>query len=80
MGTITINIDNETEMKFREVASKEKGVGKGKLGLAVKEAFDLWIKNKERDEISQRQISLMNEGFRLGKYSFNREELHERKR
>lgn len=78
MGTITINVDDEMEQKFRETVAKEKGLGKGKLGSAVQEAFDLWIQDKEQEQIAQRQLQLMEKGFRFGKYAVNREELHER--
>jgi len=79
MGTITINVDDNMEAKFREVVAEEKGVGKGKLGSAVEEALDLWIKNKEQKDIAQRQLELMKKGFHLGKYVFNRDDLHGRK-
>ncbi len=78
MGTMTVNVDDEMEQKFRETVAKEKGVGKGKLGSAVQEAFDLWVQEKEQNIIAQRQLQLMEKGFRMGKYKFDREELHER--
>lgn len=67
------------EKIFREVVVKEKGIGKGKLGSAVEEALNLWVTERERRYITQRQLQLMEKGFRFGKYKFNREELHERK-
>ncbi len=79
MGTITINVDDDMEKRFRITVTKEKGLGKGKLGNAVEEALDLWVKSKEQREITQRQLELMNRGFHLGKYVFNRDELHEQK-
>lgn len=33
---------------------------------------------KEQENIAQRQLKLMETGFRFGKHQFNREELHER--
>lgn len=78
MGTITINVDDTTEHLFREVVIEEEGTGKGKLGIAVTEALKLWIEQKKQTEIAERQLTLMKNGFKLGKYKFNREELHER--
>jgi len=44
----------------------------------IKEVLQFWIRDKQQEEISRRQIQLMKTGFSLGKYTFNREELHER--
>lgn len=78
MGTITISVDDDTEMEFRDVVKEEIGETKGSLGSAITEAMNLWIKNKQQTEIAQRQLQLMESGFHLGKYKFNRDELHER--
>lgn len=79
MGTITINVSDDTEMLFREVVKEEVGSSKGSLGTAVEEALALWISEKKEQEIATRQLTLMEKGFTLGKYKFNREELHERR-
>lgn len=79
MGTITISVDDATEMEFREVVKEEIGETKGSLGSAISEAMNLWIKQKQQIEIAQRQLALIEKGFHLGKYKFNREELHERR-
>ena len=78
MGTITININDQTEELFREVVKQELGLGKGKLGQAVEEALKDWIKEKGEEEIAQRQLQLLKKGYRFGKYKFSRDELHER--
>jgi hypothetical protein len=78
MGTITVNIDNDTEKTFREVVKEEYGVGKGKLGGAIQEALGLWIKEKNEEDIAKRQMDLMKKGFNMGKYKFDRDELHDR--
>ena len=78
MGTITISVDDATEMEFREVVKEEIGETKGSLGSAISEAMNLWIKQKQQIEIAERQLALIEKGFHLGKYKFNREELHER--
>ncbi len=79
MGTVTINIDDETEQKFREVVKEECGEGKGKLGQAVTEALLFWINFKKQEEIAHRQLKLIQKGFSLGKYKFDREDIHDRK-
>lgn len=79
MGTITISVDDATEMEFREVVKEEIGEVKGSLGSAITEAMNLWIKDKQQTEIAERQLQLMEKGFRFGKYKFNREESHERR-
>ncbi len=79
MGTITISIADDTEDLFRDVVREEVGTGKGTLGSAVEEALQLWIATKKQEEIAVRQIQWMKKGFHLGKYTFDRDELHERK-
>jgi predicted transcriptional regulator len=79
MATITINVDDETEAKFRQVVSKEKGIGKGKLGSAINEALKMWIEDKQQDEIRKRQLELIKKGLVIGAGKFNRDELYERK-
>ncbi|HLD88747.1 MAG TPA: hypothetical protein VI894_00925 [Candidatus Nanoarchaeia archaeon] len=79
MGTITINVDDDVEKEFRNAVAEKEGIGKGKLGGAVTEAINLWIDNKRQEQIAQRQIALMKKGFVLGKFKFDRDELHERK-
>ncbi|MBS3170629.1 hypothetical protein J4223_02520 [Candidatus Woesearchaeota archaeon] len=80
MATITINIQNEVSEKFREIVKKERGEGKGIIGKAVEEAIQNWIKEKEENEIAQRQLELLKKGFKTGKLKkFNREELYDRK-
>lgn len=78
MGTITISVDDSTETTFRKVVREEIGETKGSLGTAVTEAMNLWVQQKRQTEIAQRQLALMERGFRLGRYKFNREALHER--
>ncbi len=79
MGTMTITIDNETENAFRSAVEKELGKGKGRLGAAITEALDLWLKKARQEQIVKRQLAFLERGFLFGKYPFKREELHERK-
>lgn len=79
MGTITVNVDDKTEKKFREAVKEKKGIGKGKLGSAISEAMNQWIKLNSDDEIAKRQIALMERGFDLGGITVkHRSELYER--
>jgi DNA gyrase/topoisomerase IV subunit B len=80
MATITINIQNEVSEKFREIVKKEKGEGKGIIGKAIEEALKMWIKEKEEEEIVQRQLEYLKKGFKTGKLKkYKREELYDRK-
>lgn len=78
MGIVTISMDDALEQQFRQTVKEEVGEGKGTLGAAVQEALQLWIRQKQQEEIAERQLQLLKTGFRLGRYRFDREELHER--
>lgn len=79
MGTITINVDDKIETKFRETVKEIVGTGKGKLGSAINEAMQKWIHEKRQDEIAQRQIKLLEKGFEMGSLNYkHRGELHDR--
>ncbi len=67
MGTITINISNETEKKFREAVEKELGNGKGKLGKASDEALRKWADEKQQKEISSLKSTQVGRGMRAEK-------------
>ena len=81
MATITINIQDTVAQRFRKTVRQERGEGKGILGKAVEEALDHWLKNKEQEEIAQRQIQLLKSGgFHTGKIKkYSRDELYDRK-
>ena len=79
MGTITINVDDKTETRFRKTVKDVAGTGKGKLGKALTEAMEQWVKLRSFDEISKRQVAILEKGFDLGgSIAKNRAELHER--
>lgn len=79
MGTITINIDNDVEKQFRELAQKIYSKKKGYLGNAVTSAMQKWIDEATQKQISEREIKLLENGFDMGELKFkSREELHER--
>ncbi|MBS3167776.1 hypothetical protein J4216_01485 [Candidatus Woesearchaeota archaeon] len=79
MSTITINIDDDVENRFRGYINKEYGNSKGALGKAITEAIDIWLKEKEQEEITKKAIEFLNKKRKVGgKLWKNREELHER--
>ena len=79
MGTMTINVQDETIARFRTAVQAELGTGKGKLGKAVEDALRKWVEEREQQKIAQRQLALMERGFSGKKWKFNREELYDRK-
>lgn len=78
MTTITVNVDPETDHQFRETVKETLGEGKGKLGRAVKEAFELWIKRQHEQMMREENIALMKKGFAMGPVTFKRDELYDR--
>lgn len=78
MGTITVNVQDEVEKKFREVAGSIYGRRKGHLGRALTEAMKIWIKKKEETHVIK-ALHLLEKGFKMGKITYKkREELHRR--
>ena len=79
MGTMTINISDETERKFREAVKAELGEGKGKLGQAVEDALRKWFEEDEQIKLRQEALALLKKGlYKVGKnYTFKREEAYE---
>ena len=77
VATITINVDTETDHQFRETVKETLGEGKGKLGHAVKEAFELWIKRQHERAMREEHIALMKKGFDMGTVTFKRDELYD---
>ncbi len=79
MGTVTINISDETEQKFRQTVKSKLGEGKGKLGMAVDEALQKWAEDKKTDEYVREAIAMMEKGlYKVGKnYTFRREEAYD---
>lgn len=75
---MTVSVDEEIEEKFRKEVERELGKKKGALSKAVDEAFEKWTKEKRQEEIAEKELNLMEEGFEMGKVKFEREELHER--
>ena len=79
MATITINLNDEINKKFREAIRQKVGGGKGAIGKATEEAIISWIKEKKQDDIANEMLEIMETGLKMGKIKIKaREELHER--
>ncbi len=77
--TITVNIDDKTNLVFRDVAAIKYGEGKGYLGKALTEAMNFWIERNEKSNVDLEAIKMLNKGFRIGGIKAKeRAELHER--
>lgn len=50
--SLRIQIDAKIERKFREVAMKRFGYGKGSLSKAAQEAIISWVSNVENEDVS----------------------------
>ena len=48
MGKLTITLPGQTERKFRELVEAKYGKTRGALSIAVKEAVEMWMKEKEK--------------------------------
>lgn len=78
MGTITLNLVDETEKRFRKVAGITFGTGKGSLGKAAGLAFDEWV-NKHLNNSEVKMLEFLEKGIKMGKISCkSRDEIHER--
>ena len=78
MGTITINVNDDVEKMFRDIACATYGKKKGSLGKAVTEAMRSWIDEVRQKEIAKNELKLLDTGFSMGRISVTREEVHER--
>jgi len=77
MGTITVNVDDEIEKKFRKTASSKYGKRKGYLGEAVTEAMETWLKSESGSV--KKAMELLEKGHNSGGLLYKtRSELHER--
>ena len=77
--TITINIDTEVLNKLRGLAVAEKQK-KGFLGKVISKATKEYLKEKEQEEIAERQLKKMEIGYKMGKILIkHRDEIYDRK-
>lgn len=78
MGTITLNLRDETEEKFRKAVGIIFGKGKGNLGKAANLALDKWA-GQQIHGSEARMLEFLEKGFKMGKLKYSsRDELHER--
>ncbi len=79
MGTITINVNDDIEARFRMLARKVFSDKKGYLGKAVTSAMQKWIDEILQKRIAESELKLLEKGFEMGKFKLkSRAELYER--
>ncbi len=77
--TITINIETEVLKKLRELAIIEKQK-KGFLGKIISRATREYLKEREQEEIAERQLKKMEIGYKMGRILIkHRDDLYDRK-
>jgi hypothetical protein len=74
--TVTLNLDESVERKFREKARLKYGDRKGALAKALNEALEEWLKNEEQDLLKENMV-LLEKGIRMKKWKFKREDLYD---
>ena len=75
--TITINIATDVLNKLRELAIAKKQK-KGFLGKVISEAVKEYLREKEQEEIAERQLEKMKIGYKMGKImTKSRDELYD---
>ena len=78
MKTITLNVEEKTEKKFRKAAELVLGKSKGSLGRAANIALEQWAGRQTKGNEAE-MLELLEKGFKMGKLKYkSREELHER--
>ena len=75
--TITINLDETIEKRFKERARLKYGNRKGSLAKAMNEALEEWLKRDNNDSLKE-NLRLLESGIEMKKWKFNRVDLHER--
>ncbi|MCL4356727.1 MAG: hypothetical protein M1460_02540 [Candidatus Thermoplasmatota archaeon] len=75
--TITINLDETIEKRFKERARLKYGNRKGSLAKAMNEALEEWLKRDNNDTLKE-NLRLLESGIEMKKWKFNRDDLHER--
>ena len=77
MATITVNVKDDVEKRFRKMAGSRYGKRKGYLGEAVTAAMETWIKSESNNV--KKAIELLEKGHNGGGLLYkSRDELHER--
>ncbi|MGC8516197.1 MAG: hypothetical protein ACP5OC_08725 [Thermoplasmata archaeon] len=75
--TVTVNLDESIEKRFREKARLKYGNRKGSLAMALNQALENWLKDDSQDAINE-NLKLLEKGIKMKKWNFKREDLYER--
>ena len=75
--TITIDLDEIVEKRFKEKARLKFGNGKGSIEKAMNEALEEWLKSDSNDTLKE-NLRLLERGIEMKKWKFNRKDLHDR--
>ena len=75
--TVTVNLDESIEKRFREKARLKFGNRKGSVAMALNEALENWLKQDSQDALSE-NLNLLENGIMMKKWDFKREDLYER--
>jgi uridine kinase len=59
MGTITVNVDDDTETRFRQAVRRRYGERKGTLGKAIKEAMHAWSDDEQQARVRQNALDIL---------------------
>lgn len=78
MKTITVNVEEDVEKRFRRLASAIYGKRKGYLGKALTEAMKEWEKRRVKMNHVAKAMLLLEKGIKMRRWRFKREDLHER--
>ena len=77
MATITVNVKDDVEKRFRKMAGSRYGKRKGYLGEAITEAMEIWM-TSGNDNVKKSMEMLKNPHNGGGLLYKSRDELHER--
>ena len=75
--TITIELDETIEKRFKEKARLKYGNRKDSIEKAMNEALEEWLKSDSNDTLKE-NLRLLESGIEMKKWKFNRKDLHDR--
>ena len=79
--SLRLELDKELERKFRELAMRRYGFTKGSIKKAAETAIKRWTetseaRNSEKNNTIAKSLRLLENGVKLKKWKFNREEIY----
>lgn len=83
--SLRVELGEELEKKFRELAMKRYGYSKGAIKKATETALKRWteevrLEGEDKKEVNVHALKMLQKGFDLGGIAYRkRAELHERK-